>query len=145
MAETLYERLGEQEGIRDVVEEFYARLVTDEQLGPFFVDAPLERLKQRQTTYLCDATGGPETDTGISVREAHLHLPFEPAHIQRALDLLAETLRAHGIAEPDINRVIETIACLEDDLLARQQPRPQGSGLVPAPNGACQWTPVLTE
>lgn len=58
----LYERLGRREGISAVVDDFYDRLVADDELGPFFEDAGMEPLRRTQTDFLCEAAGGPETD-----------------------------------------------------------------------------------
>jgi len=115
---TLYERLGEREGIRAVVDDFYDRLVADDLLGPFFEDADMELLRRTQTDFLCDAAGGPETYDATPVREAHLHLPFTSDHIQRAIDLLTESLDEFDVPEDDADAVVEAIAAYETDLLA---------------------------
>jgi hemoglobin len=114
----LYERLGEQEGIRAVVDDFYDRLLDDEQLGPFFEGADMELLRRTQTDFLCEAAGGPETYDAAPVREAHLDVPFEPDHIERAVGLLYESLAAFDVPEDDADVVVGAIAEYEEDLLA---------------------------
>ena len=117
-SDTLYDRLGGNEGIRSVVDEFYDRLVADEELGPFFEDADMERLRATQTDFLCEAAGGPETYDAEPVREAHLHVPFTPAHIQRAVELLYRSLDAFDVADEDADKVVQAVAAFEEDLLA---------------------------
>lgn len=117
--ETLYERLGGRDGIRAVVDDFYDRLVADDELGPFFADADMEKLRRTQTDFLCEAAGGPETYDAEPVREAHLHVPFTPDHIRRAVDLLYESLDAFDVPEEDADRVVAAVAAFEEDLLAR--------------------------
>ena len=114
---TLYERLNGREGIRAVVDDFYDRLVADDRLGPFFADANVERLRRTQTDFLCEAAGGPETYDAEPVREAHLHVPFEPADIQRAVALLRESLDAFDVPDDDAEAVVEAVAAYEDELL----------------------------
>ena len=116
---TLYERLGGREGIRAVVDDFYDRLVADDLLGSFFEDADMELLRRTQTDFLCEAAGGPETYDATPVREAHLHLDFEPEHIERAVDLLAESLAEFDVPEEDAKTVVGAVAAYEEDLLAR--------------------------
>jgi hemoglobin len=116
--ETLYERLGEREGISAVVDDFYDRLVADDDLGPFFEDADLERLRRTQTDHLCEAAGGPETYDAAPVREAHIHVPFEPDHIERALDILHESLDEFDVPADDAEAVVKAVARYEADLLA---------------------------
>jgi len=115
---TLYVRLGGRDGIRTVVDDFYDRLVVDPSLGPFFADADLERLRETQTIFLCDAAGGPETYDDTPVREAHLDVPFEPHHIATAVEILEATLDDHGVPEEDAEAVVGAIAQYEADLLA---------------------------
>ncbi|WP_436930734.1 group I truncated hemoglobin [Halosimplex halobium] len=119
MTETrLYDRLGGREGIRAVVDEFYDRLVADDELGPFFEDADLEMLRRTQTEFLCEAAGGPESYDAAPVREAHLHVPFTEDHILRAIDILEETLAAFDVPEEDADKVVQAVAAYEADLLA---------------------------
>jgi hemoglobin len=119
MAETtLYDRLGERDGIRAVVDEFYDRLLADEELGPFFESADMEKLRRTQTDFLCEAAGGPETYDAEPVREAHLHVPFTPEHIQRAIDHLYDSLDAFDVPEEDAEVVVGAVAAYEEELLA---------------------------
>jgi hemoglobin len=119
MAETtLYDRLGERDGIRAVVDEFYDRLLADEELGPFFESADMEKLRRTQTDFLCEAAGGPETYDAEPVREAHLHVPFTPEHIQRAIDHLYDSLDAFDVPEGDAEAVVGAVAAYEEELLA---------------------------
>ncbi|ACV46777.1 MULTISPECIES: truncated hemoglobin [Halomicrobium] len=115
---TLYERLGEREGIRAVVDDFYDRLIADEQLGPFFADADMELLRRTQTDFLCEAAGGPETYDAVPVREAHIDVPFEPTHIERAIELLEASLDAFDVPADDAAAVVDAVAAYEAELLA---------------------------
>ena len=115
---TLYERLGRREGIREVVDDFYDALTSDEELGSFFEDADVERLRKTQTDFLCEAAGGPETYDAVPVREAHEDVPFEPSHIHDAVGILSEVLSSHGVTGDDADAVVEAVAAYEDDLLA---------------------------
>ena len=116
--ESLYDRLGGHDGIRAVVDDFYDRLADDDELGPFFADADMERLRQTQTDFLCEAAGGPETYDAAPVRDAHLHVPFTPAHIQRALELLDESLDSFDVPSDDAEAVVQAVADFEQELLA---------------------------
>ena len=116
--DTLYERLGGYEGIRTVVDDFYDRLGADEKLGQFFENADVESLRESQTDFLCEAAGGPETYDAAPVREAHLNVPFTPEHIQRAIDLLYESLEDASVPDDDAEAVVRAVAAYEEELLA---------------------------
>ena len=119
--QTLYERLGGHEGIRAVVDDFYDRLVADEEIGPFFEGSDMELLRRTQTDFLCEAAGGPETYDAAPIREAHLHVPFTPEHIQRAVELLEESLDAFDAPEEDAEKVVGAVAAYESELLASSE------------------------
>jgi hemoglobin len=114
----LYERLGGRDGIRAVVDDFYDRLLADETLAPFFADADMEKLRRTQTEFLCEAAGGPETYDAEPVREAHLHVPFTAAHIERAVELLFRSLDEFDVEEGDAEKVVAAVAAYEEELLA---------------------------
>jgi hemoglobin len=116
--ETLYDRLGGYDGIRAVVDDFYDRLLADEALGPFFEGADVESLRETQTDFLCEAAGGPESYDAAPVREAHLHVPFTPEHIQRAVEHLYRSLDEFDVPDEDAETVVQAIAAYEEDLLA---------------------------
>jgi hemoglobin len=115
---SLYERLGGHDGIRAVVDDFYDRLRADEELGPLFRAADMETLRRTQTDFLCEAAGGPETYDAEPVREAHLHVPFTPDDIQRAVELLYESLDDFDVSDEDADAVVGAVAAYEEDLLA---------------------------
>ena len=117
--ETLYERLGGYDAIRAVVDDFYDRLLDDEELGSFFENSDVERLRRTQTDFLCEAAGGPETYDAEPVREAHLHVPFTEEHIERAVAHLSDSLDAFDVPEPDAERVIGAVAAYREELLDR--------------------------
>lgn len=116
--QNLYERLGGHDGIRAVVDDFYDRLLDDDELGPFFENADMERLRTTQTDFLCEAAGGPETYDAAPVRDAHLHVPFTAEDIQRAIELLNESLAEFDVPDEDAAAVVQAIAQYEQDLLA---------------------------
>jgi hemoglobin len=116
--QALYGRLGGHDAIRAVVDEFYDRLSADPQLGPFFEDADLERLRRTQTDFLCEAAGGPERYDGPGVREAHLDVPFEPEDIERAVEILYASLEEYDVTGEDADAVVGAVAAYQDELLA---------------------------
>lgn len=68
---------------------------------------------------MCQAAGGPETYDADPVKEAHIHIPFTPEHIQRAIELLYESLDEFEVSETDTESVVEAVASFEEELLAR--------------------------
>ena len=116
--ETLYDRLGGHDGIRAVVDDFYDRLLADDDIGPLFEGADLDELRRTQTDFLCEAAGGPETYDAEPIREAHIDVPFTPEHIQQAVEHLYGSLEAFDVPDDDADAVVSAVAEYESDLLA---------------------------
>ncbi|MCU1415181.1 MAG: group 1 hemoglobin [Microbacteriaceae bacterium] len=110
---TLYEQLGGEAGIATVVEDFYARLVADDLLAPWFEGADDDRIRFHLRAYLAVALGGPEGYTGRSMRQAHAGLKITGTAFATALDRLADSLRAAGAEEASVTRVVAIVGSLK--------------------------------
>lgn len=58
MSETLYERLGGEDAIAAVVDEFYDRVVADEQVAYYFEDVDMQQQRAHQTQFISSVAGG---------------------------------------------------------------------------------------
>lgn len=67
----LYERLGGGDAISALTESWVARVGSDDRANGKFVRTDIERLMKEVIDQLCEATGGPCTYTGRSMRETH--------------------------------------------------------------------------
>jgi len=102
---SLYERLGQEVGIRTAVDDFYARLIADPQVAPFFEGIDLPRLRRHQTALLSQVTGGPVEYSGRDLAAGHAGLGITDADFDRVVGHLVATLTDLGVAEDDIGAV----------------------------------------
>ncbi len=56
---SIYDKIGGYEAIEAVVEDFYVRVLADDQLGGFFTGTNMNRLKGKQAEFFAAALGGP--------------------------------------------------------------------------------------
>ncbi len=95
---TLYERLGGIYSIAVVVDDFIDRVMADARLNanPAVNEAhhkvPPPGFKYLVTEMVGWATGGPQTYTGRSMRDSHLHLKITPAEWEAFMDDFQQTL-----------------------------------------------------
>src|ERR1700739_5162208 len=68
---TIYDRIGGRAAIEVVVEDFYVRVLADEQLCGFFSGTNMNRLKGKQVEFFAGALGGPEPYTGAPMKQVH--------------------------------------------------------------------------
>jgi hemoglobin len=67
----LYDDVGGAPAVRAALNAFYARVLADATLSPFFLGVDIERLKKTQEGFFAMAMGGPNAYTGRSLHEAH--------------------------------------------------------------------------
>lgn len=80
---SIYDRIGGHEAIEVVVEDFYVRVLADDQLSGFFTGTNMNRLKGKQVEFFAAALGGPEPYTGAPMKQVHQgrgdrHAPLQP-------------------------------------------------------------------
>jgi hemoglobin len=115
--DTLYERLGEREAIVAVVDEFYDRVLADEQLEAYFEDSDPADLRRHQTQFLSHVTGGPVTWDGDDMASAHEHLGVTTADFGRVAEHLDGALREFDVADADREAVMDAVASYEDAIV----------------------------
>ena len=78
--ESLYEQLGERDGIENAVEKSILAIASDPELTPFFavvlqeeggMDPGLDALKENLADFVDEGSGGNATYNGLSMAEAH--------------------------------------------------------------------------
>jgi hemoglobin len=97
--ETLYERIGGQPKIEQLVTAFYQRVLLDLLLKPFLEKTDIEKLKRMQIAFFTIALDGPEPRQMPSLLQAHQGRGIRRNHLTHFTELLVETLRSIGIDE----------------------------------------------
>lgn len=117
---TLYQRLGGYDAIAQTVDDFFERLGEDERLKRFLVgqsDSSLRRVRQHTVDFLCEKTGGPCFYTGRDLDAVHEGTGITAADWERATELMAASLDAHGIQGELRDEIGAFIAGLRDDIV----------------------------
>ena len=104
---SLYDQLGGQTVISQVVTDFYDRASSHDVTAKWFAKADPVLLQGHLRDYLTVILGGPEQYSGRSMRNAHskLRIPVEAFEVVRRC--FAEAFAASGIA-PEIVRKADT-------------------------------------
>jgi hemoglobin len=115
---TLYERLGEREGIGAVVDEFYDRVLADDDLVAYFEDSDPAALRRHQTQFLSHVAGGPVEWDGDDMATAHDHLGVTPADFQRVAGHLDDALRELDVPDAEREEVMDAVASMEEAVVS---------------------------
>ena len=107
---TLYEKLGGEQTIKVVVEDFYVRVLADPLLKPAFEGVELSRLKRHQALFLSQALGGPKNSTRAGTwRPPTPNSAITYEQFDAVGGHLAATLRHFQVAQGDIDAVVKAI------------------------------------
>ena len=113
---TIYDRIGGHEAIEAVVEDFYVRVLADDQLGGFFAGTNMNRLKGMQVEFFAAALGGPEPYTGAPMKQVHQGRGITMHHFSLVAGHLSDALTAAGVPSGTVVEILSAIAPLAPDI-----------------------------
>ena len=114
--QTLYERIGGDDGIRAMVDTFYEKVLGDPVLASYFKDVPMDRQHKMQRQFFSAATGGPAIYSGRPLGEVHKHLGISRHEFKRFTDILISTLEIHDIDQQDVLDIMARINIYADEI-----------------------------
>jgi hemoglobin len=99
MASTLFDDLGGEPALRQIIDRFVDRVFDDVMIGFFFQNARRERIKQKEYEFAAKHLGADIEYTGRPIDETHRAHPIMGGQFARRLMILKETLDAAGAPE----------------------------------------------
>jgi hemoglobin len=99
MASTLFDDLGGEPALRQIIDRFVDRVFDDVMIGFFFQNARRERIKQKEYEFAAQHLGADIEYTGRPIAETHRAHPIMGGQFARRLMILKETLEAAGAPE----------------------------------------------
>jgi hemoglobin len=112
-----YDRLGGAPTIREAVERFYALVLADPDLAPFFVDSDVTEVKRHQVLLLSQVLGGPASYDGRALGEAHAGLAITEAHYDKVVAHLVSVLVELGADDEAIAAAGAVVAGVKPDIV----------------------------
>jgi hemoglobin len=123
-ADTLYLRLGGDEGVTAIADTLIDRVVGDPLLGPSFRGSNLNRIKRLLAEQICDLSGGPCHYSGDSMKEVHAGHHITQAQFYRMVEVLKAVLKDRGTSVGATNELLRLLAPTKRDVV---EP-PEGKG-----------------
>jgi hemoglobin len=114
--QTLFERVGGEQAIAELIHEFYDRVLVDPELKPFFKDTSVDKLRRMQREFFSAALDGPITYTGRPLSHVHHGRGITKHHLARYVDHLIDTLRGRGINDQDVQDIISRISTYANEI-----------------------------
>jgi hemoglobin len=116
-ATTLYEKLGGEQAVEQIVNDFYERVLADNTVNHFFTHTDMEKQRRHQTAFISYALGASKQYTGRSMEQAHANLNLQPEHFEAITKHLSDALIAFGASAEEINSVVDRVGALRKDIL----------------------------
>lgn len=115
---SIYEQIGGEPAITAVVDDFYRRVLADDELGDFFIGVNMPRLKRLQTEFFTVALGGPQDAyTGAAMTDVHRGLEIGSHHFALVAAHLADALTAAGVHGDLVATIIGSLAPLQEQIV----------------------------
>src|SRR5947209_16428305 len=113
---TIYDAIGGYQAIELVVDDFYARVLADDQLSGFFAGSNMNRLKGKQVEFFAAALGGPEPYTGAPMKQVHQGRGIMMTHFALVAGHLSDALGAAGVSAATVTEILGAIAPLAPEI-----------------------------
>jgi hemoglobin len=121
-SQSLYERLGEKQGIRRLVDDIVAAHMENPKIQSRFLpyrEQPehLATVKKHLRQFLAAGSGGPDHYAGESMPEAHRGMNISEAEYMAATDDIMGVLEDHGMSERTRKDVLAIVYSLKEEIL----------------------------
>ena len=112
-----YQAVGGGPAIASVVDLFYRNVLADPQLAGYFADSDLAKLKRHQVQLVSQVMGGPVSNDGLALAEAHKGRGITGEDFGKVVVHLVAALEAHDVPADIIGRVVTALGATQDDIV----------------------------
>ncbi len=118
-SDNLYQTLGGQAKIDEIVDNFINEIAFDEETYAFFKDSNMQRFKEKLSEQLCVMAQGPCTYTGDSMEQVHTGMNITEANFNHGVDLFINAMDKADIPHNVQNRLLNEMAKTRKQMLYR--------------------------
>lgn len=122
MEGSLYQRLGGNEAVVAVVDDFVGRCAADSRINQKFARTDVPRLKKMLVDQVTAATGGPATYTGRSMAETHQGMGVTAGEFDALVGDLVATLQQFGVPAAEQQELLGILGPLRADIVEVESP-----------------------
>jgi hemoglobin len=114
---SLFVRLGGMDAITAVIDDFVANVAADTRINKRFAATNIPHLKQMLVEQVCQATGGPCTYTGKSMRDAHKGMKITEAELNALVEDLTKSLDKFSVKEQEKTELLTALGSMKGDIV----------------------------
>ena len=113
--------MGGKSAITAVVEDFVGRVAADNRINGKFANTDIPRLKALLVEQICQATGGPCTYTGRSMKATHAGMGVNNADFDALVGNLVTTLNQFKVPDREKNELLGALGPMKRDIVEKPQ------------------------
>jgi hemoglobin len=113
----LYDRLGGEDAIRAVIDEFVGRVAADPKVNSLFTKTDIPLFKKRLVQQLGQATGGPQVYEGKDMKTVHEGLKISDAQFDSVVSDLVGAMNKLGVAKKEQDEVLQILGPMRKDIV----------------------------
>ena len=117
--QTLYDKLGGEDGINTIVTHLVQNIGHDKQVFRYFAEANVTRFKKHLAWHLCDISDGPCNYTGDTMQQFHDGMDINERDFNHLVDLLIDAMYKAEVPHPVQNQLLARLAPLRSDIIYR--------------------------
>lgn len=117
MQSSLYDRLGGQDAITAVVNDFVATCANDSRINAKFAKSDVPRLKAMLVDQVCEATGGPCTYSGRDMAETHKGMGVTTGEFDALVGDLVSTLDRFSVPAAEQAELLGLLGPMKPDIV----------------------------
>jgi hemoglobin len=114
---SVYEQIGGAGAVDAAVERLYERILADPDIRGYYAHTDLSRLKAHQRAFLTAALGGPDTYSGLTIRQAHAGRGVTETAFDGVVAHLVATLGELAVPADLIAQIVAALAPLKPDII----------------------------
>ena len=114
---SLYQRLGGQEAITAVVDDFVANVAADSRINARFANTDIPRFKQLLVDQICAGTGGPCTYTGRDMKTTHAGMGITDAEFDALVEDLVRSLDKFKVPAAEKEELLGILGPMKSDIV----------------------------
>ncbi len=115
---SLYEQVGGEAAVDQLVDVFYGHLLKDESVAPFFVNTDMTKQRRMQKSFLNHVLGGKEYK-GRSMRAAHAKLNLKDEHFDAVAACLKLSMEELGLTPDQVSQILAIAETTRNDVLGK--------------------------
>ncbi len=116
---SLFDRLGGQDAINAVVDDFVGNVAADARINAFFANADIPHLKQGLKDQICAASGGPCVYKGKDMKTAHAGMGVKSSDFDALVEDLKKSLDKFKVGPKEQSDLLGALGPMKGDIVTK--------------------------